>query len=338
MKKLVTLLLSDGKPGHYHLAEGICAALARKRELAITRVEIRRPRWLPARLLSALTNAGEPLARSIPRLLGVEKRPLPACDLIVSAGGDTLAANVVLSRTYRCPNIFYGSLRRYRPEDFSLVLTSYSENAHRPRHAMVLKPSAFDPVTLPDPAVRAGSNPVIGLLIGGDSGTIRYGPQDWDNLIKLVSATDRAADPRWIVSNSRRTPDTVSDRLAAMAAASHGALTLIDVRKPGAPTLPQLFAQSNALAVTVDSSSMVSEAIWALRPVAVLSPKLASLPPLEQSYRKYLSAKGWLTEIDLDAATPQRLIECLATIKPMAANPLETLAAELQQRLPDVFV
>ncbi len=335
MKKLVTLLLSDGKPGHYHLAEGICAALSRKRELELTRVNVRRPRWLPARALSALTNAGGPFASRIPRLLGLPEKPLPACDLIVSAGGDTLAANIALSRTYGCANIFYGSLRRYRPEDFSLVLTSYTANASRPRHAMVLKPSAFDPATLPDPA---GATPLIGLLIGGDSGTVRYSERDWGNLIGLVSQPVDQSCPRWIVSNSRRTPIIVSDQLAAVAAASNGAVTLIDVRKPDAPSLPQVFAQCNALAVTVDSSSMVSEAIWARRPVAVLRPKIATLPALEQSYRDYLAANGWLTQLDLAAATPQRLIERLANVKPMTANPLETLAAELHQRLPALFI
>ena len=335
MAKLATLLLSDGKPGHYHLADGICAALSRRRELDITRIEVRRPRWLPARALSMITNARKPAARALPWLLGYPQSP-PACDLIVSAGGDTLAANVALARSLGCPNIFYGSLRRYRPADFSLILTSYSANAALPNAAMVLKPSAFDPAGLPDPNVSLRAGPVIGLLIGGDSGTVRFDPADWDNLLRLVSAPI-AEGPRWLVSNSRRTPGHVSDQLSQLAAASDGAMTFIDVRAPGAGTLPSLFAKCNAVAVTVDSSSMISEAVWARRPVVVLAPKRAQLPPLEQTYRVHLATHGWLTHLDLALATPQTLLERLSTVTPMTANPLDTLAGELQRRLPELF-
>ena len=171
--KLRIVLVSDGKPGHYHLAEGICAALGRRRELEVTQLGVVRPRWLPARALSALTNGGIG-QQVVPRALGFDRRPVAVCDLVVSAGGDTLAANVSLARAYGCPNIFYGSLRRYRPTGFSLVLTSYESNAGRPHHAMTLKPSAFDPDTMP---TRVAGAPVTGLLVGGDSGTVRFGSE-----------------------------------------------------------------------------------------------------------------------------------------------------------------
>ena len=42
------LLLSDGRPGHYHLAEGVCAALRRSRPVDVTTVRVnRRRRMLP---------------------------------------------------------------------------------------------------------------------------------------------------------------------------------------------------------------------------------------------------------------------------------------------------
>ncbi|MEQ1697110.1 MAG: ELM1/GtrOC1 family putative glycosyltransferase [Hyphomicrobiaceae bacterium] len=331
---LQTLLISDGKPGHYHLTEGICAALARRRKLDIARIDVSRPRWLPARALSALTNTGSLGRRAVPKALGFDARPVGACDLIVSAGGDTLAANVALARAYGCPNIFYGSLRRYRAEDFTLVLTSYEANAHRLHHAMTLKPSAFDPDTMP---VRAPGDPrpVTGLLIGGDSGTVRFAHEDWQQLLGLL--TGSMAQTRWVVSNSRRTPDGLSGDILRLAEASGGAIRFVDVRREGAGTLAALFMASDQIAVTVDSSSMISEAIWARKPVVALLPRTALLPVLEQGYRDYLANHGWIAELPLEEASGERLNAACKAVRPLAVNPLDGLADLLTARLPTLL-
>jgi len=334
-RTLTTLLISDGKPGHYHLSDGVCAALARRRALDITRLDVARPRWLPARALSALTNVGEYGRRAVPRALGFAAMPIPACDLIVSAGGDTLAANVALAKVYGCPNVFYGSLRRYRPADFSLVLTSYAERAHLPRHAMTLKPSAFDPDTVAARARPVGALPVTGLLVGGDSGTVRYNAEDWTRLVAFLA--DGARDgATWIVSNSRRTPDWVSDALSAVAAQTQGVVAFIDVRATGAGTLGALFAASDRIAVTVDSSSMISEAIWARKPVVALLPQQHGLPASEQGYRDYLASQGWIASLALEQASAIAFEAACARVVPIVGNPLDTLATLLMERLPEL--
>ena len=334
MDELVTVLLSDGKPGHYHLAEGICAAIARRRPLAITRVEVRRPWWVPGRVLSAMTNL-EGGAGQVPRLLGYGELPVEVCGLVVSAGGDTLAANVALARRYGCPNIFYGSLRRYQPADFALVLTSYAANAGRENHAMTLKPSAFDPDALPVRTLRASGEVTLGLLIGGDSGTVRYSAADWERLLGLLAGG--AGAPNWIVSNSRRTPDAVSDGLAGLAAREPGRVSFIDVRAEGAAALSTLFASSDAVAVSVDSSSMVSEAVWARRPVVALVPEQGGLPELEQGYRDYLAAQGWVARIDLKGATAEAVVAAARGVRPIEANPLDQLGELIGARLPGLM-
>ena len=335
--ELRIVLVSDGKPGHFHLSDGICAAIARRRPVAVTRVEIMRPWWMPARALSAMSNAGGAAGRLAARVLGLDARPIPACDLVVSAGGDTLAANIALARTYSSRNIFYGSLRRYRPDDFALVLTSYAANANRPNHTMALKPSAFDPDTLPPRAPTAGLRPTLGLLIGGDSGTVRYHRTDWERLLGLLPARSPQS-PRWVVSSSRRTPDDVSDAIAALAADAPGDIRFIDARRKDSGTLMDLFAASQAVAVTVDSSSMVSEAIWARRPVVALAPETAALPALEQGYRDYLATEGWISTLPLEEATPDALLTRLEAVRPLTTNPLDALADLIAARLPALYV
>jgi uncharacterized protein len=336
MRELAIVLLNDGRPGHYHLSEGICTAIARRRPVAVTRVAVARPSWLPGRVLSAAMNVGGALARPVPGLLGLDIDALPEAGLVVSAGGDTLAASVAIRRSRGCPNIFYGSLRRYRCEDFSLVLTSYAENAGRPNHAMTLKPAPFDPAALPQPVLVPGARPRYGLLIGGDSGTVRYTAGDWAELIALIGS-DRPDAPVWTVSNSRRTPAHVSDRLAGLAARPGGELTFIDVRHAGSGTLHELLASSDAVAVTVDSSSMISEAIWARRRVVALAPRHAGLPPLEQGYRTYLSGLGVVAVVPLAGISHDRLDAALSKVRALPDNPLDALAELIEARLPQLF-
>ncbi|MBX9927153.1 MAG: nucleoside-diphosphate sugar epimerase, partial [Hyphomicrobiaceae bacterium] len=108
---LPVLLITDGKPGHASLSEAIVAAVERRREVRLTTLRVDRPAWLPPRVLSGLTNANASLT---PRLLGLDLGKVEPPGLVVSAGGDTLAANVFAARRFGCANVFYGSLRAYR--------------------------------------------------------------------------------------------------------------------------------------------------------------------------------------------------------------------------------
>jgi len=334
------LLLTDGRPGHYHLAEGVTAAVARLRPVIVERLEVHRPRWMPGRVLSGLLNAGVSPALLLQHVYGVRPASMPASDLVVSAGGDTLAANICAARLLGARNIFYGSLRRFRPEDFALVLTSYARNAARPNSAMTLKPSKLDADALgPAPKLAPGQAPrLAGLLIGGNAGGFTYMVSDWERLLALIGELHRAHGTRWIVSNSPRTDERVSDRLAQVAADAAGPIAeFIDVRRAGAGTLAGLFARAEAIVVTADSSSMVSEAVWSRRPTVALMPGHGRLTADEQSYRDHLEREGWCRTLALDTATSEKLMTALTAIRPLSVNPLDHLAALLRRRIPELF-
>lgn len=310
--------------------------MARLRHVVVARQPVRRPGWLPARVLSYAWNAGLPPPRILRGVYGIDPAALPRADVVVSAGGDTLAANAAAARLLGVPNVFYGSLRRYRPEDFALVLTSYARNAGRLHHVMALKPSRFDADRLPSPVRTTGAAATLGLLVGGDAGSqFRYRPEDWDCLVTFLCTLHKHDGTRWVVSNSRRTPDVMSDRLAELAAGGAGPIvSFIDVRNPGSGTLESLFAAAEALVVTADSSSMISEGVWIRRPVIALAPRGGVLTPDEHGYRKWLEDSGWLRTIPLDELTPLRLATAMAAVVPLAHNPLDELAGILAQRLP----
>jgi mitochondrial fission protein ELM1 len=327
MPPLNLLLISDGRPGHYRLAEGIVAGLARLRAINVQRLEVRR-RWLtPTRSLAWLMNAGLKPTQVLKLGYDIDARSLPDADIIVSAGGDTLAANVAATRLLGALNIFYGSLRRYEADDFALSLSSYE----RPGQVMALKPSAFDPDTLPPAPAFAG------LIIGGDTPDILYRPEDWQRLATYLSATYAYSGTQWIVSNSRRTPDEASRLVAELAAQRGGPIqSFIDVRSAAAGSLVDLFAQCATILCTADSSSMLSESVWARRPVISIRPAAFKLTDAEAGYRLYLEKHGWARQLAIAELAPERVAVIFSEIAPLKENPLDQLAATLKRELPQL--
>ena len=332
------LLISDGRPGHYNLAEGVVAGASRLRSLEVTRLQVRRPAWLPARVLSMLVNHGLPPERILGWVFGVDAETLGHVDLIVSAGGNTMAANIAAAEITGAANIFYGSLRRYRAEDFALILTSYAAQAEEPNQVMTLKPSRLDPDELVDDQADSHETArTLGLIVGGNSGTVHFGEGDWNRLLEFVQTIGKAGT-RWIVANAPRTPEATSNRLAAMAAEEDSPIAqFIDVRSAGAGTLGILLAQAEAVVCTADSSTMLSETVWMRRPVISVSPRGFRLPEDEAAYRDWLAMNGWTRQMPIEALTPETLKAALDEITVLDSNPLDTLAELLEERLPQLF-
>jgi mitochondrial fission protein ELM1 len=339
MAPLTALLIADDRPGHYHLSEGVIAAARRLRPIEVVRLTIERR--LSGRLLALLTNTGAPAGWMLRAAYGLDPNALPPADFIVSAGAETLAASVAVHRLTGAPNIFYGSLRWFRPRDFALVLTSYASKSTRPRHVMVLKPSALDGRALNSTRMRPepqGSLRNAALLLGGDSGECQFTAQEWESLLAFVEASHSRFGTRWAIGNSRRTAPSASDAVARRVEAGAPAIArFIDVRTAGPGTLGEVLKGAEAVLCTDDSSSMISECVGAGLPVIGVSPRRQRLSNEEQGYRHYLSENGWYRAVSLADLTPERVQTELAAIKPMTEDPLDRLAALLRERLPTLF-
>jgi mitochondrial fission protein ELM1 len=343
MPPLAILILSDERPGHYHLAEGVAAAIGRRTPVAVQRIVIRRRKATPGRVLAAALKTGVS-PRMVLELGYARHEPLPeTVDLVITAGGDTTAANVAAARIYGVPNIFCGTLRHLPPESFGLVVSSYQRHADLPRHLVALKPSGLDPDTLPPRAAGRPLGPgapprMAGLLVGGPSGLFQWSDTEWARLVAFLSASRAAHGTQWIVSTSRRTPDAMADRLVAHAGQPDGGIAeLIDFRTAGPGTLPRLFAAVEAILATEDSSTMVSEAVCARLPVVGVSPARNVFKEEEREYRALLAAQNWCRSVPLVSLSPESFLTALGEVRPLAGNHLDRLAAELAERLPQIF-
>jgi hypothetical protein len=344
MTPLRVIFLADTRPGHYHVAQGVIAALKRLRPVEVTRIEVKRKWIVPTRWLRRRINAKTFFP---PRMLRMAYRidayALPKADLVVSAGGETQMPNICVARFLNIPSIFCGSLLRgLEPENFSLIISSYDRDAGSPRHMVVLKPPSIDPDALGRPASVPRYGPDrhpkrAGLLIGGNAGPFRYRRKEWERLLSFIAEVSNAWGTRWLVSTSRRTPDSVADKIADLAKDESVVARLIDYRSAGPGTLPEVFAQADVIVCTEDSSTMISEAVSARLPVVGVAPAAQRFTDEEHDYRAFLVKNNWCRVLPIAELTPISFARALSEIEPLQENPLDALAAKLKDRLPQLF-
>jgi hypothetical protein len=341
---LKIIFLADTRPGHYHLSEGVIAAIARLRPVEVTRVPVMRKWIVPTRWLRRRIDAKSFFP---PRMLRMAYRidafTLPRADLVVSAGGETQMPNICVTRLLGVPNIFCGSLLRgLDAENFSLVISSYERDAGSPRHVVLLKPSAIDADALGRPAQVPRYGPqktprLAGLLVGGNAGPFRYKRKEWEQLLDFIGEVSRAWGTRWLVSTSRRTPDVIADRIAELAKDDHVIERFIDFRTAGPGTLPEILSRADVVVCTEDSSTMISEAVSARLPVVGVAPAAHRFTQEETDYRNFLLHSGWCRVLPIAKLSPDAFAGALSEIEPLQENPLDTLAAKLKERLPELF-
>lgn len=342
-RALRILYLSDGRPGHFHLSEGVIAALARLREVETQTLLIKRFPLVPVRYLRMLATAHWCAPDQLLRIgYGLDAGQLTPADLVVSAGGETLPANLAAKKLLGAENIFIGSLRRVGLENFSLVVSSFQRHAKLPRHLVTLKPSAMDP-DIPgrgqDACVFSAGHPpkLAGLLIGGDSGEFKYTSEEWHELFAFAREVNRAWGTRWLISTSRRTLPAIAQAAFDLAKDKGVVADFIDYKLAGPGTLTKIFSRADAILCSEDSSTMISEAVWARLPVVGVSPAHHSFKPEEGEYRQMMRDRNWCRSIPIARLTVERFGEALGEIVPLSENPLDALAGELKARLPDMF-
>lgn len=337
------LLLSDGRPGHFHLSEGVIKAISRQRPTQTNRLEIKKRRFLPNKLMRLALKAKYISPENLLAWgYGISAKTLPPADLIVSAGGKTILANIAAARFLGAPNIFCGSLRGVDPHLISLTITSFERFGHLPNHLVTLKPNLIDPDAFERPKSTAtfdNTSPpqTAGLVIGGDSGLFKYNDNDWNALLGFAKKLSKAWGTRWIISNSPRTSPTATRMIEELAKDKSIVENFIDYRSAGPGSLAPLFERSQIIVCTEDSSTMISEAICARTPVIGVSPKQYRFEDREKEYRDYLLSKNWCRTLPISNLTIESFSNALEAIRPLKENHLDILADSLKERLPALF-
>ena len=328
------LVLRDDKPGHYHQSKAIVMALRKLGPVEDEWIIVPKRGLLPQQTLRAIA-AGTYLPASISEFVSGTKRlnPLSKPDLIVSAGGKTLPHLVLLARRFQCQSLFSGSIRNIPADRFTALIHHFRSYAHLPNCVVTLKPSPVDATVRKTlPAMGAVSeNGYVALLVGAPTKARPFIQDDWQAILGWLQTSLK--DRNWVVTTSRRTPDSWTRDLHALADNNKDRLTFLDYTKTGPGDAVEIMLGAQQVYVTSDSDSMVSEAIACQKPVIALLSETSDLREQIKYYYEDLVEQNLLAFVPCSGLSATDLASVAQNLTPMQGNYLEELGRLLATKL-----
>ncbi len=247
-----TLIISDGKPGHFNQSIALCKHM--EMEYEILEVAYK------SKLHKALSYLLDRLNIYTEKLLTNSNLKFQVSDFnyIVSTGSTTYYANKLLAKKYAISNIAILHPKGYRLDFSHIFCPAYDHPPKRfnitelPLNLCVADESFFDEKTAEFRFKHTPSKPAIGIIIGGPNAVSDTDPGQIERQLKQIFALTEGME-RW-VTTSRRTPSAVETILAQLPFD----YTLINSHDPYNP-IPAFIQLCDRLFVTSDSASMISE-------------------------------------------------------------------------------
>lgn len=326
VKTLSILILSDGRVGHINRSEGVIMAISQKIKVEVTKLDLKVPRFIPKAFLPRL-------ARRIPAKLflrlihKLDAKKYSDFDLIISAGGKTIGANVSLAELLKVPNIYVGKTRGISPKLFAISMPPYAFYGKKKVNKIEWTPVKINPDLLPLPKTSIQK---VGILLGGTTKQIFFEDEDWEAFMSLINDLLLKEKYSIVIATSPRTPKTVYNKLNKLHSPK---LQIIDYRIEGGGSSQKVF-ECDAIIAGADSTTMLAEAIASKRPVVGVLPKYANLNK-EYNELKLQEGKGRLNFAQL----PISADDCIKMLKaqvPVNFNHLDILVEAIIADLPEL--
>lgn len=263
-------LLSDGAPGHLSQSRGIVDALATRRAVAITTIELKVRSTLWKRLGRLTLPHIRDAAAWFRRIYDIAP-PLGRPALIVSSGANTLLANALLARLHRVPNVYSGTLKGYDPAAFDCVFSVVPLGVAC-NHVLPLPPVPGE-LARPLPAAPDDER-LIAVLVGGDGAGYAFKDEDWRAFAAGIATLARRENARLLLTTSRRTGAAAETLLREHLPTELIADAVWWSQVPR-KVMRDFLTAAQAIVVTEDSLSMVAESLYSGRPVLSVSPAVA---------------------------------------------------------------
>ena len=265
------LVIKDDKPGHYNQTEGLILYLKEIYEdLEVEYIQIDIKSKLTRKILRFLLNTfpaffTENSLRYLSLFYKKYNIPKNKPDLIISTGGNTSNLNAWLSKVYKCKNILNGALRGLKEELFTNV-TTVIDLGYKNQIILDVAPNTITKDKLLEKSEEFlklhsldSNQKYYTLLIGGNGAGYKYDDKFYDSLIDFVEKLSKEKNIKWLITTSRRTPLEIENKLEEKL--KDYCSYFVSYNKKEEKVLLAFLGLSEAIFVTEDSSSMISEAI-----------------------------------------------------------------------------
>lgn len=313
------ILLTDGRPGHMTQSEGVARLLQRSQNLQIEWLQIRHLKKWQKKISRFLVNYVD-LSSWLTRVVDLP----PQADLqnvayIVSAGADTLLANVLLTRYLRqqdisVQNITLSSLHGIHAKHFDVVFSIDAAKANMPHYLYYpISPNKmtarqFDIEQLKQ---KWQVNRVISLCIGANIDGIDIGSAAlWGEYIGALK--QYFPQHQLLITTSRRTPQAFEQALQDILQHVLHQQDQLFLYAQQQVDLAELLAIADLVVLSQDSGSMISEAVMAAKKTLVIQPYDSNRHAVMQKFLQQLQQQQALA---LWQAPQQDLEMAIQTIR-----------------------
>lgn len=302
-------ILDEGSQGHVVQSRGLLKELSKAISLNVVEVPIRS--ILPRRFSRSLAKR---LLRRSPSpwmfhlLYPSAKLPQKTPDLIVSSGPHSLAALEYFTKLYRCPSVFVQGTISVPKGAVSVIMRPF-EGEHRDDFIFI--PLLFTEIT-PDAVRQAGkeflartalrpNGPVNTLMIGSSSAKIAFSKADWESIVQFVNALWKRDGSQWLITTSHRTGREI-ETLLKRGILPEAILDVVWYSEAPRKVIKSYLGVSERIFVTMDSLTMLTEAVASGRPTYALCPAEAAgeKSNTHLEYVRNLAANGFITLIRPD--------------------------------------
>jgi mitochondrial fission protein ELM1 len=304
-------ILDEGSQGHLVQSRGMIRELSKMVPVKAAEILIRPA--LPGRLGRSLAKR---LLRLHPRMwlfrLLYPKTMIPKQppELIVSSGPHSLTALEFLGCFYHCPNVFIQGTLRIPEGAVTAVMRPFEGEL---RCDYIFIPLLFTEITpqgleeakkeyLAGHPIRP-DRPVNTLFIGNSSAKIRFTDGDWDAMIRFVNEQWKRDGRQWLVTTSYRTGIALERRFKG-GLQPEALLDAVWYSTEPRKVTKAFLGLADAVYVTMDSLTMLTEAVASGRPTFALCPAESNPTNPHTSYVLNLAGNGLITCIPCGDGNP----------------------------------
>ena len=332
------LVIKDDKPGHYNQTEGLVLILKEIYSNSnIEYIDIEIKNKISRKILRFLLNRFPKLFKDIKSFRYLKyfykKFSIPKIkpDLIISTGGNTSNLNAWLALAYYdSKNLLNGALRGLKEELFTYV-TTVIDLGYKNQIILDVAPNTITKEKLLEKSIEFSklhnldmNQKYYSLLIGGDGAGYKYNDKFYDDLIDFVEKVSKEENIKWLITTSRRTPLTVENKLEEKL--KNYSSYFVSYNKKEEKVLLPFFGLSEAIFVTEESSSMISEAVCTSKSVYTIGVQNSNP---DKNYRTILDKfvkHNFITRIHLETfEIKDKKVDNISSIKRILNNEIRII-------------
>jgi mitochondrial fission protein ELM1 len=146
---------------------------------------------------------------------------------------------------------------------------------------------------------NAPKGPLNTLFIGNSSSKIRFSPEDWDGIVRFVNAVWKSDGTQWLITTSYRTGRELEAHFKR-GINPNAILEAVWYSEAPRKVTKEYLGMADRVFVTMDSLTMLTEAVASGRPTCALCPAVQH-EDLSNTHLRYihdLAANELITRID----------------------------------------